>query len=827
MKIGFLTLIFCFVTQLNAQSQLISSFNFNEIDITDEIIFDQFHKNEKKVVKFWQNSPNINKIVILNTYDSNYLHNLLVNISKNKNIEELHISLNQNTVKLFSQIHFKNIRLLKIINSSSFNQIELINAKRTLNQLNSFSWINNKEIISIDVLNELKQLKNIELIDTHRLAINNSLNSQLSKLIHLETICFSVLPNQDFSLNSLIKWKEINVIKINNELKNDSSFNYFQIEENESHAYTMNANLKLNYYNLKPTCNSEEFSELSYWLNIGINQFYKPKTVNKPQDSIINNQLLNNYFYSKNSAFFEKPIPEIKTNEKRFRIRSKKDTILQLESGTNLIIPANAFVDTNGIIMDSSINIVYREMTDPLRIFSSGIPMKVNEKGKESTLTSAGMFEFRAYNDSNELKINPSKKVQIDFASIDDGKDYNFYEFDKTSMLWQNKNMKLNTNPIGKDTVIKNKKSIENTIYNYVTQPVIYNFDTTRFNDRYESFEYYNLRNKYNPDNRIKYSAYFNQPSNNKRVWYSSSDESKMIRKNKNLFKFHFVYREKNDTNKSLVFNLYKLKQLNYFPELSVFDGIKLYHDEFDKRVDFKNKYIKNKIYSDVRVEYDKGSDYCTLILKEKEEFVQIQFKLYDDDVLNKRRQNNYKRSFYKTMLKYSKKLEKREKAFNYQIQLDMRRQQNNIKKREKINLQNDSFVNQMVSWMKPVNSRRRIELVSTGLYNCDVQYETVQAKVYHVDFLSDSMNSIDVANIYVFDENANTYFKYESNNIVFQPETLIGLIVISKNGQKYYLNKKDIKTIDFTENPLVMHVHMSEKKLETLDHLMAMFIKN
>lgn len=827
MKIGFLTLIFCLIYQLNAQSQLISNFNFNEIDYTDEIIFNKHHRNENKVLKIWQNSPYITKVVILNSYDSNYLQNLFIHISKNSNIEELYISLDDNTVKLFSKVHFKYLRLLKIVNSSQFNQLELLNTKKTLNQLTSFSWINNNEILSETVLNELKQLKKLELIDTHYLAINNSLNTQFSKLNNLESICFSVVPNQKFSLNSSNKWKEISVVTMNKELKSDSSFNYYQIDENEGHAYTMNADIKLNYYNLKPTCNSEEFSDLSSMLNIGLNQFYKPKINTKIQDSIVNKQLLNNYFYSKNSTFFEKPIPEIKSNEKRFRIRSKKDTILQLESGTNLMIPAHAFVDTNGKIIDSAINIVYREMTDPMSIFSSGIPMKVNENGKEGTLTSAGMFEFRAYNDSNELSINPNKKVQIDFASIDDGKDYNFYEFDKTRMLWQNKNQNLNVKPIGKDTIIKNRKTIENTVYNYVTQPVIYNFDTTRFVDRFESFEYYNLRNKYNPENRIKYSAYFYQPSNSRRVWFWSSDESKMIRKNKNLYKFIFVYREKNDSNKSLVFNLYNFKQMNYFPELSVFDGFKLYNDEFEKRPDFKNKYIKNKIYSDVRVEYEKGSDYCTLVLKEREEFVQIQFKLYDDDVLSKRRQNNYRRAFYKSMLKYNAKLKKREMAFNYQIQLDMIRQQNNIKKREKINLQNDSFINQMVSWMKPVNSRRRIELVSTGLYNCDVQYETVQAKVYHVDFISDSMNNIDISSVYVFDENANTYFKYESNNIVFQPETLIGMIIISTNGQKYYLNKKDIKNIDFTNNPLVIHVHMSEKKLDSLEHLMAMFIKN
>ena len=129
-----------------------------------------------------------------------------------------------------------------------------------------------------------------------------------------------------------------------------------------------------------------------------------------------------------------------------------------------------------------------------------------------------------------------------------------------------------------------------------------------------------------------------------------------------------------------------------------------------------------------------------------------------------------------------------------------------------------------MITWLRPVNAARRIQLVKTGLYNCDVQYENVLAKVFSVSLKNLENSDINFNSIYIFDENANTYFKYETKNIVFQPETLMGIIATTASGALYYLNQSDIKTNNFKEANISLTMNKPDSTINTLEKLLQLF---
>ena len=97
----------------------------------------------------------------------------------------------------------------------------------------------------------------------------------------------------------------------------------------------------------------------------------------------------------------------------------------------------------------------------------------------------------------------------------------------------------------------------------------------------------------------------------------------------------------------------------------------------------------------------------------------------------------------------------------------------------------NDSVVNKTVMWLKPVNAKRRIELIKTGLYNVDVKYEYVQSKVYELTLYDNDNNPLVFETIYVFDENANTYFKFENQKVVKFEETA-DIILLKTEANSY-----------------------------------------
>lgn len=106
------------------------------------------------------------------------------------------------------------------------------------------------------------------------------------------------------------------------------------------------------------------------------------------------------------------------------------------ETGSIVKFPENAVLYKNGSQVVGEIEIAYREFHDPIDIFFSGIPMDYDSAGTSYNFISAGMCELKAYQNGEELIVNPSANPIIDMVSKDEDPAHNLYYYDELASQW-------------------------------------------------------------------------------------------------------------------------------------------------------------------------------------------------------------------------------------------------------------------------------------------------------------------------------------------------------------------------------------------------------
>ncbi len=822
-----LIIIFLISFKLGLRAQELENTSANELNDIEEVCFLTPEKNTKKILKKWKKYENISKVYIDETASVEFIDFILKEVSKNKNIDELTISLNNNTTILLNKYDLSHITSLKIYNSANLNQKELLNNKSLLKHLQSFTWINNHQKIDTLILRQFKNLTKIEMIDTIVNFSHDSILHQISKIKTLTELTIS-FKNEKFTYD-LRKIKELRSLSLINIEKYKEDFKtreFLNLDETNSHTINEgNKEPKINYYNNDTVLykNERRFIIKNFNLNTlekavpceGIEFIFKNDITYKNITAINTDTIYKPYF--------KRPISTLQISPYYLKIDNNKDTNIVLESGTKISILKNSFVNEKGEVINKNLTLIYREFADPISIFASGIPMNTTFNGKKETLSSAGMFEIRVFQNKKELQIKSGQTINIEFASIDDGKNYNFCNFDINKKEWVDENKKLEISDIDCD-FIKNNRAQNNLLLKPNVQfSKNINFDTTSFNNRFNNFDYYYLCDKNFKKQTILYEDGFwvrNKKIRNFKIYNNK------ISKRKNLVKFTFVPKTKNDSSVFVKINLKTNQMKLFFPELAYFNHITFYNDEFIKSKQFKSKYFKNKMYSDIRVEYKKGDDHCVFILKDKKEYIRIEMNLYDEFVTKPIKQRYYKNTFYRAYLKYKRKLGEREESYNMSLKIQfinkLREQPQNLLK-----IENDTNRNKVVVWMKPINASRKVELVKTGFYNCDVVYENVLAKVYNLELKDKENKTIKFNTIYIFDENANTYFNYNTSNVVLEPKTLMGIIVTTESGEIYYINKYDLPTINFDTEKVEIIMNKNIEKINSLNKACKLFLKS
>ncbi len=135
-----------------------------------------------------------------------------------------------------------------------------------------------------------------------------------------------------------------------------------------------------------------------------------------------------------------RPLPNIDLGKNTFLIDTTKDTLLEISSGSTIMIPANSLVTADNKAFTGKAELTYEEYSNQASIILSGIPMQYDSAGEVGHFQSAGMFQINATSTSgDQLAIAQGKNVTVSMASsIEDvDRPYNFYQFDTISGEWK------------------------------------------------------------------------------------------------------------------------------------------------------------------------------------------------------------------------------------------------------------------------------------------------------------------------------------------------------------------------------------------------------
>ncbi|HRG60071.1 MAG TPA: hypothetical protein PK323_14040 [Bacteroidia bacterium] len=119
-----------------------------------------------------------------------------------------------------------------------------------------------------------------------------------------------------------------------------------------------------------------------------------------------------------------------------FRIDASKAETLHYKSGTQIVIPANSFVDDKGKIITGKVDILYHEFNTPKDILFSEISMNYDSAGLNYQFESAGMLEINGWQNNKPVFIKAEKNLQVHMASTVTKPGINLYVFDTLKNNW-------------------------------------------------------------------------------------------------------------------------------------------------------------------------------------------------------------------------------------------------------------------------------------------------------------------------------------------------------------------------------------------------------
>ena len=130
------------------------------------------------------------------------------------------------------------------------------------------------------------------------------------------------------------------------------------------------------------------------------------------------------------------PFPGVDLPYETFVVDPTKPQQLTSKRGSQLVIPANAFLDASGQPVTGKVELKFREFFSPLEFYVAGVPMEYDDEGKETVLESGGMIELNATAQQQEVFVNPANKIKVNLLSWTKSSQFNLYDFDKTTGRW-------------------------------------------------------------------------------------------------------------------------------------------------------------------------------------------------------------------------------------------------------------------------------------------------------------------------------------------------------------------------------------------------------
>jgi hypothetical protein len=487
-------------------------------------------------------------------------------------------------------------------------------------------------------------------------------------------------------------------------------------------------------------------------------------------------------------------------------INPERDTILELLNGANVKIPANSIVDRQGNKINGKVRIDYTEYKTPFDIFASGIPMEFKTDTGTFNFYSGGMLELLASKNGEEVFLENGKELTLNFNVVDSN-EYNLYSFNDTLDNWE-----LQTEQV---TQSQNQVIIGDLVTtNYWLT------DSASLEEKFFDPSYFYIW-KTNPEETEWKWLY------KRRVSTGNINKHKMI---------DITLLKKSDRGGVW----FKIKHRNNLDENRAFSNSYWYSLNCTSKKDFKKRYIKRRLYSDMMVDYDDNTKQFTVFLKDQQAgIIQLPCEPRNKGYLNKyenltdnqldrinsrqkklkekreyrvfyntsswNRQNYVNRDFReKGMIKDIKN--RASKA--YQNKAEMTPDQITMNKREFMNdfyktVRSEYLISRqrMVNTFVATNISQSqkftpLTLNGFGVWNCDRISKFSEPVLVNIGFEADSnnLNNNNFAYITLIDTKNRGVINYFSNNFNIDAKSTYVMFVRDENGNLAAVPKDEMK---------------------------------
>lgn len=119
--------------------------------------------------------------------------------------------------------------------------------------------------------------------------------------------------------------------------------------------------------------------------------------------------------------------PAIQTQFQEFNLDTDSMQVIKLASGSEIYIPAQAFVNAQGQIVQGKVKVSFRELHSAQELIASGIPLSYDSLGKAIPFEIGGLVEVRGSRNGQILSIHPSKALYINLLSKNNQDNLNDY----------------------------------------------------------------------------------------------------------------------------------------------------------------------------------------------------------------------------------------------------------------------------------------------------------------------------------------------------------------------------------------------------------------
>ena len=122
-----------------------------------------------------------------------------------------------------------------------------------------------------------------------------------------------------------------------------------------------------------------------------------------------------------------------------YTINPTKDDTIVTASGSRIMIPKAALIDSSGSPVTEACLIHYREFMDPASVIASGIPMtfKNDPANLDKQFVSAGMFELKGETVSGKtIRISKTTPLSVELASNNEKPGFSSFYLDPKTGDW-------------------------------------------------------------------------------------------------------------------------------------------------------------------------------------------------------------------------------------------------------------------------------------------------------------------------------------------------------------------------------------------------------